>query len=38
MDRATRDALVAKYKDGYVQVASALEGATDAGARSPAGA
>jgi hypothetical protein len=30
MDRATRDALVAKYKDGYAQVASALEGATDA--------
>jgi hypothetical protein len=29
MDRATRDALVAKYKDGYMQVASALEGATD---------
>src|SRR4029453_11880957 len=30
MDRATRNALVAKYKDGYDQVASALEGATDA--------
>jgi hypothetical protein len=30
MDRATRDTLVAKYKDGYAQVASALEGATDA--------
>jgi DinB superfamily len=30
MDRATRDALVAKYKDGYAQVASALDGATDA--------
>jgi hypothetical protein len=30
MDRATRDALVAKYKDGYDQVARALEGATDA--------
>jgi hypothetical protein len=29
MDRATRDQLVAKYKDGYAQVASALEGATD---------
>jgi hypothetical protein len=29
MDRATRDALVAKYKDGYAQVASALEGAAD---------
>jgi len=29
MDRATRDTLVAKYKDGYAQVASALEGATD---------
>ena len=29
MDRATRDALVAKYKDGYMQVASALECATD---------
>jgi hypothetical protein len=30
MDRVMRDALVAKYKDGYAQVASALEGATDA--------
>jgi DinB superfamily len=30
MDRATRDALVAKYKDGYAEVASALEGVTDA--------
>jgi hypothetical protein len=29
MDRARRDALVAKYKDGYVQVMSALDGATD---------
>jgi DinB superfamily len=29
MDRATRDALVAKYKDGYAQVANAVEGATD---------
>jgi hypothetical protein len=29
MDRARRDALVAKYKDGYAQVMSALEGATD---------
>jgi hypothetical protein len=30
MDRTTRDALVAKYKDGYAQVARALQGATDA--------
>jgi DinB superfamily len=30
MDRSTRDTLVAKYKDGYAQVVSALEGATDA--------
>ncbi len=30
MDRATRDALVVKYKDGYAEVASALEGVTDA--------
>ena len=29
MDRARRDALVAKYKDGYAQVMSALDGATD---------
>ncbi len=28
MDRARRDALVAKYKDGYAQVMSALDGAT----------
>jgi DinB superfamily len=30
MDRTTRDALVAKYKDGYGEVARALDGATDA--------
>ena len=30
MDRATRDALVAKYKDGYAQVVRALEGTSDA--------
>jgi hypothetical protein len=30
MDRATRDALVAKYKDGYAEVANALDGTTDA--------
>jgi DinB superfamily len=30
MDRTTRDALVAKYKDGYAQVARALQGATEA--------
>jgi hypothetical protein len=29
MDRARRDALVANYKDGYAQVMSALDGATD---------
>jgi len=29
MDRARRDALVAQYKDGYAQVMSALDGATD---------
>ena len=29
MDRARRDALVAKYKNGYAQVMSALDGATD---------
>ncbi len=30
MDRATRDALLEKYKDGYRQVVAALDGATDA--------
>ena len=30
MDRATRDALVAKYKEGYAEVANALDGTTDA--------
>jgi len=30
MDRATRDALVAKYKDGYAQVVRALEDTSDA--------
>lgn len=29
MDRQTRSALIARYKDGYREVASALEGATD---------
>jgi len=29
MDRATRDALVAKYKAGYQAVVDALDGATD---------
>jgi hypothetical protein len=29
MDRAERDALVAKYKHGYAEVMSALEGVTD---------
>ena len=28
-DRATRDVLVAKYKEGYAEVARALEGASD---------
>lgn len=30
MDRATRDALIAKYRDGYQAVVDALAGATDA--------
>lgn len=30
MDKATRETLVQRYKDGYVQVAEALKGATDA--------
>ena len=30
MDRTTRDALVAKYKDGYAEVVRALEGTSDA--------
>jgi hypothetical protein len=30
MDRATRDRLVTRYKEGYRMVAAALEGATDA--------
>ena len=30
MDRATRDALVAKYKEGYAEVVRALEGTSDA--------
>ena len=29
MDQQTRSALIAKYKDGYREVASALEGASD---------
>ena len=29
-DRVTRDALVTKYKEGYAEVARALEGASDA--------
>jgi hypothetical protein len=30
MDQQTRSALIAKYKDGYREVAAALEGASDA--------
>ena len=30
MDRATRESLLARYKDGYRQVVAALDGATDA--------
>jgi hypothetical protein len=30
MDQTTREALIARYKDGYRAVAAALEGATDA--------
>jgi DinB superfamily len=31
MDKATRDTLIAQYKDGYRRVAEAVAGATDAG-------